>query len=161
VAAQGRPVASAFDRFSDHARRALAGAQSEAQRHGQPDIGTEHLLLGLTALSDGTVLDVFDGLRIDPAEVRRRVEWITERGERPASGEIGLTRRAKRAIALSFDESHRLGDDFVGTEHLLLGLALEGEGLAAQVLADDAADPERVREEVAVVRSAPGWERES
>jgi ATP-dependent Clp protease ATP-binding subunit ClpC len=161
VAAQGRPVASAFDRFSEHARRALAHGQAEAQRHGQPYIGTEHLLLGLTKLGDGNALDVLDSLRIDPADVRRRVERSIGHGDRPISDEVGITRRAKRAIALALDEAGRIGDAFVGTEHLLLGLALEGEGVAAQVLADYGADPERVREEVVISRSAPGWERES
>jgi ATP-dependent Clp protease ATP-binding subunit ClpC len=146
--------------FSDHARRSLDHALREAQRHAHPNIGTEHLLLGLIAISDGAALQVLQGLQTDGADVRRQVERVLGYGERPVSGQLEHTPRTKRAIELALDEARRLDDAFVGPEHLLLGLAREGEGVAAYVLAGFNANPERLREEIAAVRSVPGWKRE-
>jgi hypothetical protein len=123
-----------FDKFTDHARAVLALAQDEAQRFRHPYIGTEHLLLGLLRVDDCLATRVLRNLRAEPSKVRTAVEFIIGRGDLPIVGEVGLTPRAKRVIELAIDEARRMDHHYIGTEHLLLGLVREGQGIAAGVL---------------------------
>jgi uncharacterized protein (DUF697 family) len=123
-----------FEKFTEHARRVLNLAQEEARRFNHDYIGTEHFLLGLLRDKEGVAAKVLTGLGVSLGKIRSAVEFIMGRGEKPSTGEIGLTSRAKRVIELSIDEARRLGHDYIGTEHLLLGLLLEGGGIAASVL---------------------------
>ena len=136
-----------FDKFTGRARTVLSLAQVEAQRLNHNYMGTEHLLLGLIAEGDGVAARVLRGLGIQLATVRAAVEHIIGRGDRIVLGEIGLTPRAKKVIELAVDEARRLNHHYIGTEHLLLGLVREGEGIAAGVLESQGARLERVREE--------------
>jgi hypothetical protein len=123
-----------FQRFDVAAKRALTLAQDEAQRLDHHYIGTEHLLLGLVREGDGLAARVLENMHVELHQVRTAVEAIIGRGQRPIPAAVGLTPRAKRVIELTVTEARRLGDDHVGTEHLLLGLLREGEGIAAGVL---------------------------
>src|SRR5439155_2269866 len=127
------PTAGAerFDKFTPGGRRVLQLAQEEAQRFNHNYIGTEHLLLGLAREGQGVADTVLLSLGIDLNKVRNAIEFIIGRGERTVTGDIGLTPRAKKIIELSVEEAGRLQHDYVGTEHLLLGLVREGEALAA------------------------------
>src|SRR5437868_4989418 len=120
-----------FDKFTDRARKVLTLAQDEAQRFNHNYIGTEHLLLGLVREGEGVAARVLENMNVELAKVRTAVEFIIGRGDRPVVGEVGLTPRAKRVIELAIDEARRLGHNYIGTEHLLLGLVREGEGIAA------------------------------
>jgi ATP-dependent Clp protease ATP-binding subunit ClpA len=131
---QNNPARDRFDKFSDAARRVLSRAQEEAQRFQHNYIGTEHLLLGLIRVEDGVAARVLYELGVELERVRHNVEFIIGRGDRIVLGEIGLTPRAKKVIELSVDESRRLGRHYIGTEHILLGLVREGQGIAAGVL---------------------------
>ncbi|HEX9988443.1 MAG TPA: DinB family protein [Chloroflexia bacterium] len=137
-----------FDKFTEQARKALQLAQQEAQHFNHNYIGTEHILLGLLREWDDVAARVLNNLGIELHKVRSAVEFIIGRGERMEFGEIGLTPRAKRVIELSVDEAHRLNHDYIGTEHLLLGLIREGEGIAAGVLESLGVSLDRVRREV-------------
>jgi len=108
-------MASRFEKFSERARRVLSLAQEEAQRFNHNYIGTEHILLGLTRESDSTSMKVLEGLGTDPAKVSAAVEFIIGKGETTASGEIGLTPRAKKVIELAVDEARRLNHHYIGT----------------------------------------------
>ena len=127
-------TADRFDRFTDRARKVLTLAQDEAQRFNHNYIGTEHLLLGLVREGEGVAAKVLENLSVELAKVRQAVEFIIGRGERPVLGEIGLTPRAKKVIELAIDEARRLGHNYIGTEHLLLGLVREEGGIASGVL---------------------------
>jgi hypothetical protein len=142
-----------FDKFSDRARKVLTLAQDEALRFDHNYIGTEHLLLGLVREGEGVAARVLTGTGIELQKVRTAVEYIIGRGDKPVVGEVGLTPRAKRVIELSIDEARRLGDRYIGTEHLLLGLLREGEGIAAGVLLSLGADLDRMRHQVVHVRA--------
>jgi hypothetical protein len=144
----GTDATDGFSKFTDQARKVLTYAQDEAQRFGQNYIGTEHFLLGLIRQGDGTAGQVLENLGVDLAKARSAVEFIIGSGDRPAEQEFGLTPRAKRVIELAIEEARRLGHDYVGTEHLLLGLILEGEGIAAGVLASLGVNLDKVRREV-------------
>lgn len=137
-----------FDKFTEQARKALQWAQQEAQRFNHDYIGTEHILLGLLREWDDVAARVLNNLGIELHKVRSAVEFIIGRGERLVLGEIGLTPRARRVIELSVDEARRLKHDYIGTEHLLLGLVREGEGIAAGVLESLGVSLDRVRREV-------------
>ncbi len=137
-----------FDKFTDEARRVLTFAQDEARRLNDNYIGTEHLLLGLVREEEGLAAHVLTATGIEPENVRTAVMFIVGRGDRPRPGEVGLTPRAKRVIELAIDESRRLGHRYIGTEHLLLGLVREGEGVAAGVLESMGMNLDRVRAEV-------------
>lgn len=128
------PVARAFERFTDGASSALARAQDEAHRLGQPNIGTEHILMGLLGDNSSIAARALSVLGVEPARVRDDVESVVGRGDDQKNREIGLTPRAKKVLALALAESKKLAHDDVGTEHLLLGVLSEGEGVAAQVL---------------------------
>jgi ATP-dependent Clp protease ATP-binding subunit ClpC len=121
--------------FTERAKRVLSLAQEEAQRLNHTHIGTEHLLLGLIRERDGAAGSALQRLGVDLDEVRTGVKFIIGRRDQPpAPGEIGLTPRSKHVIEMAVDESRRMGHHFVGTEHLLLGLLREGDGIACGVL---------------------------
>jgi hypothetical protein len=143
-----------FDKFTDEARRVLTFAQDEAQRFEHNYIGTEHLLLGLVREEEGVAAHVLKAMGIGLPDVRKAVEFIIGRGDRPVPGEVGLTPRAKRVIELAIDEARRLGHRYIGTEHLLLGLVREGEGIAAGVLESMGVNLDRARHEVIRVVTA-------
>ncbi len=140
-------MANKFDRFTKRARRVLVLAQEEAQRLNHNYIGTEHLLLGLVREESGVAARVLKDLGIEPKALRKAVEEMIGRGERKVLGKIGLTPRTKRVIELAVDEARRLGHHYIGTEHLLLGLAREGEGIAVDVLKSLGVNLDRLRTE--------------
>ncbi len=123
-----------FDRFTARARQVLTYAQEEAIRFNHNYIGTEHLLLGLVREGDGVGAKALASLGVELDRVRSSVEFIIGRGDRHTVAEIGLTPRAKKVIEHALVEARRLGHRYIGTEHLLLGILLEGEGIAAGVL---------------------------
>jgi excisionase family DNA binding protein len=123
-----------FQKFTKRARHVLALAQEEALRLRHSYIGTEHLLLGLVREHEGVAGKVLANLGVELDRVRSGVEFIIGRGDRQVSGEVGLTPRAKKVIQLAVDEARQLGHNYIGTEHLLLGLIREGQGIAAGVL---------------------------
>jgi hypothetical protein len=137
-----------FERFTERAKKVLTLAQEEAERSHHSYIGTEHLLLGLFRERDGLAAIVLDNLGVDIGTVRKTIESVLGRDERIIIQQIIPTSRVKKVIELAFEEARRLGHDYVGTEHLLLGLLLEGEGIAAHVLADLGATLARVRAEI-------------
>ncbi len=120
-----------FDKFTERARRVLSLAQEEAQRFQHNYIGTEHLLLGLVREGEGVAAQVLRNLGVELNKVRSAIEFIVGRGDRIVLGESGLTQRAKKVIELAVDEARRLNHHYIGTEHLLLGLAREEDGIAA------------------------------
>jgi ATP-dependent Clp protease ATP-binding subunit ClpC len=138
-----------FDKFTERARRVLSLAQEEAQRFQHNYIGTEHLLLGLVREGDGVAAKVLHDLGVDLQKVRSSVEDIIGRGDRIVQGEIGLTPRAKKLIELAVDEARRMNHHYIGTEHLLLGLIREGEGIAAGVLESLGVTLEKARRQTA------------
>ena len=146
-------MADRFDKFTERARRVLTVGQEEAQRFNHNYIGTEHLLLGLVREGDGVAAKVLANLDVELSKVRSAVEFIIGRGDRAVLGEIGLTPRAKKVIELAVDEARRLNHHYIGTEHLLLGLVREGEGIAAGVLESLGVNLERVRGETTRVLS--------
>ena len=137
-----------FERFTDRARRAVALAQEEAKRLDHNYIGTEHLLLGLIHEGDGVAAKALESLGISLDAVRQQVEEIIGQGQQAPSGHIPFTPRAKKVLELSLRESQQLGHNYIGTEHILLGLIREGDGVAAQVLVKLGADLNRVRQQV-------------
>ena len=149
-------MGSRFEKFSERARRVLSLAQDEAQRFNHNYIGTEHILLGLVRETEGVAARVLDGLSVDLTKVRSAVEFIIGRGERPAQGEIGLTPRAKKVVELAVDEARRMNHTYIGTEHLLIGLLREGEGVAAGVLESLGVNLEKVRAETHRILSNSG-----
>ena len=140
-------MSSRFEKFSEKARKVLTLAQEEAQRFNHNYIGTEHILLGLVRETEGVVARVLVNLGIDLNKVRAAVEFIIGRGEKPVQGEIGLTPRAKKVIELAVDEARRMNHSYIGTEHLLVGLLREGEGVASGVLESLGVNLEKVRAE--------------
>ncbi|MBI2846076.1 MAG: ATP-dependent Clp protease ATP-binding subunit [Chloroflexi bacterium] len=136
-----------FDRFSKRARRVLTLAQEEAQGLNHPYIGTEHLLLGLVQEESGVAAQVLRSLGVERDAVRQALEEMIGRGEVKTSGKIGLTPRTKRVIELAVEEARRLGHPYIGTEHLLLALVREGEGIAVDVLESLGVSAEQVRQE--------------
>jgi ATP-dependent Clp protease ATP-binding subunit ClpA len=136
-----------FDKFTERARKVLQHAQEEAQRFQHNYIGTEHLLLGLLSVEDGVAAEVLENLGIELQKVRDAVEFIIGRGDRIVLGQIGLTPRAKKVIELAVDEARHLNHRYIGTEHLLLGMVREGEGIAAGVLESFGLRLDKVRKE--------------
>lgn len=149
-------MAEKFDKFTERARRVLTLAQEEAQRFNHNYIGTEHLLLGLVREGDGVAARVLNNLGVQLPKVRSAVEFIIGKGEQMVMGEIGLTPRAKKVIELAVDEARRLNHSYIGTEHLLLGLVREGEGIAAGVLESLGVSLDKVRAQVMQVVSSQG-----
>ncbi|HEY7851066.1 MAG TPA: Clp protease N-terminal domain-containing protein, partial [Ktedonobacterales bacterium] len=134
-----------FEQFTERARKVLSLSQEEAQRFNHNYIGTEHLLLGLVREGDGVAAKVLTNLGVELLKARSSVEFIIGRGDRIVVGEVGLTPRAKKVIELAVDEARRLNHHYIGTEHLLLGLVREGEGIAAGVLESLGVNLEKVR----------------
>jgi hypothetical protein len=137
-----------FERFTDRARRVVPLAQEEAKRLDHNYIGTEHLLLGLIREGEGVAAKALESLGISLDAVRQQVKEIIGRGQQAPSGHMPFTPRAKKVLELSLREALQLGHDYIGTEHLLLGLIREGDGVAAQVLIRLGADLNRVRQQI-------------
>ncbi len=137
-----------YDKYTERAKQVLMLAREEANRFNHNYIGTEHLLLGLVREGEGIAAKVLYDMGVDITKVRSAVEFIIGRGERVNVGEISLTPRAKKVIELAVEEARRLGHNYIGTEHLLLGLVREGEGIAAGVLESLGVSLEKVRQKV-------------
>src|SRR6266545_1609487 len=137
-----------FERFTDRARRVVVLAQEEARMLNHNYIGTEHILLGLIHEGEGVAGKALESLNISPEAVRQQVEEIIGQGQAAPTGHIPFTPRAKKVLELSLREALQLGHNYIGTEHILLGLIREGEGVAAQVLQKLGADLNRVRQTV-------------
>ena len=146
-----------FDKFTERAKKVLVLAQSEAKRFNHNYIGTEHQLLGLVAEGEGIAAKVLLNLNVTLEQVRSAVEYVIGRGDRMVLGDISLTPRAKKVIELAIQEARELNHNYIGTEHLLLGLIREGEGIAAGVLISLGVDMERARGQVldVIAQSAP------
>jgi ATP-dependent Clp protease ATP-binding subunit ClpC len=137
-----------FERFTDRARRVVVLAQEEARMLNHNYIGTEHLLLGLIHEGEGVAARALEAMGISLEVVRQQVEEIIGQGQQAPSGHIPFTPRAKKVLELSLREATQLGHEYIGTEHVLLGLVREGDGVAAQVLVKLGADLNRVRQQV-------------
>jgi ATP-dependent Clp protease ATP-binding subunit ClpA len=137
-----------FERFTDRARRVVVLAQEEARLLNHNYIGTEHLLLGLIHEGEGVAAKALERFGISLEAVRVQVQETIGQGQTTPTGHIPFTPRAKKVLELSLREALQLGHNYIGTEHLLLGLIREGEGVAAQVLTAVGADHARVREQV-------------
>jgi ATP-dependent Clp protease ATP-binding subunit ClpC len=145
-----------FERFTERARRVIILAQEEAKRLNHSAVGTEHILLGIIREGEGVASKVLESLNISPERVRSEIEAAIGRGERTPYEEVAFTPRAKKVLELALDEARRLGHNYIGTEHLLLGLIREGEGVAARVLEAMGADLERVRAQVVYLLGEEG-----
>ena len=137
-----------FERFTDRARRVVVLAQEEARMLNHNYIGTEHILLGLIHEGEGVAAKALESLGISLDAVREQVQEIIGQGQQAPSGHIPFTPRAKKVLELSLREALQLGHNYIGTEHILLGLIREGEGVAAQVMQKLGADLDRVRQTV-------------
>jgi len=137
-----------FERFTERARRVVVLAQEEARMLNHNYIGTEHILLGLAREGEGVAARALESLGISLEAVRQQVEEIIGRGQEAPSGHIPFTPRAKKVLELSLREAQQLGHNYIGTEHILLGLIREGSGVAAQVLVKLGADLNRARQQV-------------
>ena len=147
-----------FERFTDRARRVVVLAQEEARMLYQDYIGTEHILLGLVHEGQGVAAKTLESLGVSVQVVREQVEEIIGRGERPPSGHIEFTPQVKTVLELAQREALQLGHNYIGTEHILLGLIREGAGVAAQVLVKLGADDKRVRQQIIHVLEYHGEE---
>ncbi|MQG21830.1 MAG: ATP-dependent Clp protease ATP-binding subunit [SAR202 cluster bacterium] len=140
-------MTSRFEKFSERARRVLSLAQEEAKHFNHNYIGTEHILLGLAREPEGVGTRTLISLGTDLGKVRSAVEFIIGEGDRPVTGDVGLTPRAKKVIEFAVDEARQMSHHYIGTEHILIGLLREGEGVASQVLQSLGLDLEKVRTE--------------
>jgi ATP-dependent Clp protease ATP-binding subunit ClpC len=147
-----------FERFTDRARRVIVLAQEETRMLNHSYIGTEHILLGLIHEGEGVAAKALETLGISLEDVRSQVEEIIGQGQQLPSGHIPFSPRAKRVLELSHRESLQLGHNYIGTEHILLGLIREGEGVAAQVLVKLGAELVRVRQQV--IQLLSGYQKE-
>src|SRR5690349_20319258 len=150
-----------FERFTERARQVVVLAQEEARILKHNYIGTEHILLGLLREEEGLAARVLESLDITVERVRAQVVRIVGSGEEVTSGQIPFTPRAKKVLELALREALSLGHNYIGTEHILLGLVRENEGVAARILLDFAADSEKIRNEVIRMLSGPGGRRSS
>jgi ATP-dependent Clp protease ATP-binding subunit ClpC len=137
-----------WEPFTERARRSIVLAQEEAQRLGNNYIGTEHLLLGIISEGESVAAKVLENLGVNLQKVRGEVEAIVGKGSQTTQQEMVFTPRAKRVIELAFEEARALAHNYIGTEHLLLGLVREGEGVAARVLSNLGVDPAKIRSEI-------------
>lgn len=135
-----------LERFTDQAKRALSVAQTEAERSGKTYIGTEHLLLSLFQVDGAMAPQILADLGVEIETVRGMIDSIVGQSERVEAQQVAPTSRVKRAIEIAFEEAQRARDRSVGTQYLLVALAIEGEGIASHVLDDLAVTPDRVRE---------------
>src|ERR671911_147289 len=149
-----------FERFTDRARRVLVLAQEEARLLNHNFIGTEHILLGLIHEGEGVAAKALESLGISLEAVREKVEETIGPAGSSTTGSPPFTPRAKKVLELSLREALQLGHNYIGTEHMLLGLVREGEGVAAQVLQKLGADLNRVRQQVIQLLSGPGGSEE-
>ena len=149
-------MAEQFENFTTGARKVLTYAVEEAHRFNHNYIGTEHLLLGVVREGDGVAARVLADMGVDLPKVRGAIAHIIGRGDKMVAGEIGLTPRAKKVIELAVDEARRLNHHYIDTEHLLLGMIREGEGIAAGVLESMGVNLDRVRQAVIQVVSQGG-----
>jgi ATP-dependent Clp protease ATP-binding subunit ClpC len=148
-----------FERFTDQARRVVVLAQEEARLLGHGYIGTEHVLLGLLAEGDGLAAQALAALEVSLDAAREQVAEIIGKGSGQPGGHIPFTPRTKKVLELSLREAQRLGDSYIGTEHILLGMAREGEGVGVQVMDRLGASKDRVLAQVLMTkRAAPGEE---
>src|SRR5512142_218209 len=138
-----------LDKFTKRARRVLTYAQEEATRLNHNYIGTEHLLLGLIREEEGLAAKVLRDLGVEQSRVRQVVEDIVGRGQAAPGTRLSLTPRTRRVIELAVDEARRMGMHYIGTEHLLLGLIREGDGIAVNVLKSLGISPDKVRSNLA------------
>jgi ATP-dependent Clp protease ATP-binding subunit ClpC len=145
-----------FERFTERSRQVVVLAQDEARRLRHNYIGTEHILLGLLRDQEGLAARVLDSFQVTVEEVRAQVARIVGEGEEVTIGQIPFTPRTKRVLELSLREAMSLGHNYIGTEHILLGIVRENEGVAARILLDFGADAEKVRNEVIRMLSGPG-----
>ncbi|MFM9127822.1 MAG: Clp protease N-terminal domain-containing protein, partial [Solirubrobacterales bacterium] len=145
-----------FERFTERARQVVVLAQEEARTLKHNYIGTEHILLGLLREEEGLAARVLEGLEITVEEVRAQVIRIVGSGEEVTWGQFAFTPRAKKVLELALREALSLGHNYIGTEHILLGLVRENEGVAARILADFDADSEKIRNEIIRMLSGPG-----
>src|ERR1700709_2338354 len=150
-----------FERFTDRARRVVVLAQEEAKMLNHNYIGTEHILLGLIHEGEGVAAKALESLGISLDSVREQVQDIIGQGQQQPTGHIPFTPRAKKVLELSLREALQLGHNYIGTEHILLGLIREGEGVAAQVLVKLGADLSRVRQQVIQLLSGYAGTKES
>src|SRR5262245_18173919 len=138
-----------FDRFTDRAKKVMSYARQEAQKFNHEYIGTEHVLLGLVQEGSGVAANVLKHMSVDLEKIRHEVEKIVKTGPTTVTmGQLPFTPRAKKVLELSMEEASQLSHNYIGTEHLLLGLIKENEGIAAQVLMNLGVKLEDVREEV-------------
>ncbi|RYG31040.1 ATP-dependent Clp protease ATP-binding subunit ClpC, partial [bacterium] len=137
-----------WQRFTERARKVVFYAQEEAQKFGEGYVSTEHLLLGLVREADSVAARVLEKLGVSLGRIRAEVEKQLPRGDARPSQDMTLTPRAKRVIDLAYDEARNLNNNYIGTEHLLLGLIREGDGLAGRVLAKLGVELEKARREV-------------
>ena len=137
-----------FERFTDRARRVVVLAQEEARLLDHNYIGTEHILLGLVHEEEGVAARALTELGVSLEAVRDEVRQTIGQGDSPSAGHIPFTPRAKKVLELSLREALALGHNYIGTEHILLGLLREGQGVGAEVLVRLGADQERVRQQV-------------
>lgn len=142
-----------FERFTETSKRVLTVAQEEAERSHHSYIGTEHILLAFLRIPESVAYVVLERLNVDVAHVRPIIDMTLNARERIVIQQIIPTSRVKKIIDLSFAEARRMGDGFVGTEHLLLGMLMEGEGVAAHVLSDLGVNIENVAAEITTVRT--------
>jgi ATP-dependent Clp protease ATP-binding subunit ClpC len=145
-----------FERFTERARQVVVLAQDEARALKHNYIGTEHILLGLLREEEGLAARVLESLDITVEEVRAQVARIVGQGDEVTSGQIPFTPRAKKVLELALREALSLGHNYIGTEHILLGLVRENEGVAARILLDFDADAEKIRNEIIRMLSGPG-----
>jgi ATP-dependent Clp protease ATP-binding subunit ClpC len=145
-----------FERFTERARQVVVLAQDEARTLKHNYIGTEHILLGLLREEEGLAARVLDTLDITVEEVRAQVARIVGQGDEVTTGQIPFTPRAKKVLELALREALSLGHNYIGTEHILLGLVRENEGVAARILLDFDADAEKIRNEIIRMLSGPG-----
>src|ERR1700742_5103518 len=149
-----------FERFTERARQVVVLAQEEARTLKHNYIGTEHILLGLLREEEGLAARVLESLDITVEEVRAQVARIVGQGDEVTSGQIPFTPRAKKVLELALREALSLGHNYIGTEHILLGLVRENEGVAARILLDFDADSDKIRNEVIRMLSGPGGRRQ-
>ena len=134
-----------FERFTERARRVIILAQEEAKRLNHSAVGTEHILLGIVREGEGVASKVLESLNISPERVRAEIESAIGRGERTPHEEVTFTPRAKKVLELALDEARRLGHNYIGTEHILLGILREGQGLALELLRDQGVSSDGLR----------------
>ena len=144
-----------FERFTERARQVVVLAQDEARGLKHNYIGTEHLLLGLLREEEGLAARVLEGLHVTAEEVRAQVRRIIGEGDEVAVGQIPFTPRAKKVLELALREAMSLGHNYIGTEHVLLGIARENQGVAARILLDFDVDAEKIRNEIIGKLSGP------